>query len=293
MLDAAVFTMSDGARLPYRAWLPTGRPDAVILALHGFNDSRDAWEIPAPEFAQAGIAVYAYDQRGFGAAPGRGGWAGHEAMAADAAEIAELLRVRHPGSRLVLMGESMGGAVLMTLAASPRAPADVSYVLIAPAVWGRARMNIFLRATLWLSATFVPGLIVTRPPPTIKIVASDNRDAIIRLSSNPLTIKGTRVGTTNGLVGLMDAALAASERLDVPCLWLYGAHDDLVPKAATRTAWGRLRSPRVRRAYYPEGYHLLLRDLGRAAPIGDVIRWIADPAAPIQGETLVDAFMQD
>ena len=63
---ADAFVMSDGMRLPYRAWLPEGQPWAVVLALHGMNDSRDAWEYPAPDFASAGIAVFAPDQRGFG-----------------------------------------------------------------------------------------------------------------------------------------------------------------------------------------------------------------------------------
>src|SRR5580704_13095733 len=58
-----MFVMPDGMRLPYRAWLPNGPPKAVVLALHGMNDSRDAWEIPAPDFAAAGIAIYAPDQR--------------------------------------------------------------------------------------------------------------------------------------------------------------------------------------------------------------------------------------
>ena len=31
------------------------------------------------------------------------------------------------------------------------------------------------------------------------------------------------------------------------------------------------------RAFYPDGYHLLLRDLDRATPIDDVIAWIDDP----------------
>ena len=71
-----VFVMPDGARLPYRAWLPDGEPSAVVLALHGMNDSRDAWEIPAPDFAAAGVAVFSPDQRGFGDAPDRGHFAG-------------------------------------------------------------------------------------------------------------------------------------------------------------------------------------------------------------------------
>jgi alpha-beta hydrolase superfamily lysophospholipase len=293
-LDAAAFTMADGARLPYRAWLPQGRPSAVILALHGFNDSRDAWELPAPRFAEAGFAVYAPDQRGFGAAPLRGHWAGSDAMAADAAELAEFLRRRHPGSQLILMGESMGGAVLLKLATSPLAPRDCRYVFSAPAVWGRARMNILYRGMLWLGKTLVPGMTVSRPPPTIKIVASDNREALIRLSSNPLTIRNTLIGTTNGLVNLMDEALAATASFRGDGLFLYGAHDDLVPKEAMRTAWGRL-PPGARLSYYKHGYHLLMRDLERAAPISDVISWISNPGRvlPSGGEAAALGFLAE
>ena len=112
-----------------------------MLALHGFNDSRDAWEYPAAAFAAAGVAVYAPDQRCFGAAPGRGLWPGSDALVADAAEMAWQVRALHPGVKLVLMGESMGAAVLMVLATGALAPPDVAYALIAPAVWGRAQMN--------------------------------------------------------------------------------------------------------------------------------------------------------
>ena len=41
---------SEGS-LPARAWMPEGAPRAVVLALHGFNDSRDAWELAGPVFA--------------------------------------------------------------------------------------------------------------------------------------------------------------------------------------------------------------------------------------------------
>ena len=111
------FTMPDGASLPYRAWLPDGKPWAVVLALHGMNDSRDAWEYPAPGFARAGVAVFAPDQRGFGDAPGRGHWAGTTTMVDDARRMAMTLHRRYPHTKLIMMGESMGAAVLMVLAA--------------------------------------------------------------------------------------------------------------------------------------------------------------------------------
>ena len=199
----------------------------------------------------------------------------------DAAEMVALLRAAHPNTRFVVMGESMGGAVAMSLATSPEAPADVGYVLIAPAVWGRARMNLVYRGTLWLAATLVPGMILTRPPAVVRVIPSDNHEALLALARDPLTIKSTRVDTLKGLVDLMDRALAAAPALTASSLLLYGAHDDLVPPAATTATWRALPTEATRTAFYPNGYHLLLRDLGRAAPIGDTIAWIANPNAPL------------
>jgi pimeloyl-ACP methyl ester carboxylesterase len=66
------FVAADGQVLPLRKWLPDGGAKAVILALHGFNDYSNAFEGPGEAWAKRGIATYAYDQRGFGAAPERG-----------------------------------------------------------------------------------------------------------------------------------------------------------------------------------------------------------------------------
>ncbi len=278
------FTMPDGARLPYRAWLPAAAPHTVMLALHGFNESRDAWELPAPAFAAAGIAIYAPDQRGFGASPRRGIWPGAQALVDDAAVMAGLVHGLHPGAKLALMGESMGGAVLMSLAAAGGVPDAAGYVLLAPAVWGRARMNVMLRSGLWLAANLAPGVTVTGGG-LVRVRASDNRDALIRLARDPLTLRGTRFDTLSGLVDLMDLALASARRFNFPGLFLYGGRDELVPKEATAATWRRLPAGWAERggrtAFYPGGYHLLFRDLDRAKPIADAIAWIADRAAPL------------
>jgi acylglycerol lipase len=273
----ASFLMPDGVRLPYRVWLPEGPPSAVVLALHGMNDSRDAWEIPAPHFAEAGIAVFAPDQRGFGATAARGYWPGSNALAQDAAVMARLLRARYPGTRLFLMGESMGAAVLMHLATLPDAPRVDGYILVAPAVWGRAAMNPFLRAALWTASQLIPGYELTGG---VRVTATDNRAALIRLSTDPLTLHATRVDAVRGLVNLMDDALAAAPDFRAPALMLYGGKDELIPPRAIAATWRGLPDA-VQRAFYPNGYHLLLRDLDRAGPIGDVLSWIANPAAPL------------
>ncbi len=273
------FIMPDGTRLPYRAWLPGGDPWAVILALHGMNDSRDAWEYPAPGLTFAGVAMFSPDQRGFGATGTRGFWPGSNDMVNDVRAMVGLLRARYPHVRLYLMGESMGGAVLMQLATEPHPPPVDGYIVIAPAVWGRAEMNVFLRASLWLASNTVPGMRLTGAG-IVKVTASDNRAALRRLSTDPLTIHGTRVDAVRGLVDLMDTALAAAPRFQARSLFLYGGHDELIPPRATAATW-RALPPGPVRAFYPEGYHLLLRDIDRITPIDDILAWMRDQAAPL------------
>ena len=272
-----VFTMTDGTTLPSRRWLPPAgiRWAGVILALHGFSDSRDAWEIPAPGFASAGYAVFAPDQRGFGATATRGTWAGTAPMLDDAAQILAQLRARYPGQRLILMGESMGGAIALCLTARTPSPADAT-ILLAPAVWGRPEMGLLLASSLWLANGVAPGWHLTGHEIPLDIAASDNRDAILRFARDPLTLRDSPVRTLSGLVDLMDAAQAATPHLHGPVLILDGRRDQIVPPDATAAAWAKL-PPGVRRAFYLGGYHLLLRDQDRALVEADILAWLAAP----------------
>ncbi len=273
-----LFTLPDGARLPVRVWRPDGPVRGVVLALHGFNDSRNAWVLPGPVLAADGLLVYAPDQRGFGAAPGRGFWPGAATLVSDAGAMLQDLGRRHPGLPLYAMGESMGGAVLMTLAGQDTRPALAGWILLSPAVWDREAQGAVLTSGLWLVTHTVPSLTVTGGEVPIRVMASDNRAALIALARDPLTIRRTRFDGLSGLDDLMDMAQAAAARLPANTLVLYGAHDTLVPSGSVRRAWGAMPGS-VRRGLYWGGYHLLLRDLGRRAPTQDVIAWTRDTAA--------------
>jgi len=272
------FVMPDGARLPYRAWLPPGgsAPWAVVLALHGMNDSRDAWEMPAPEMAQAGIATIAPDQRGFGDATDRGIWPGVPALVADARAMARRTAARYPNAKLFLMGESMGGAVLMALAASPDPPKAAGWIFLAPAVWGRKEETVIERVALWVVSHATPTLALAGAP-GVKIRASDNNAALEQLWLDPLTLHQTRMDAVAGLVDLMDVALASAPRVREHSLFLYGGKDELVPKRAMVAAWQTLPLHGPELGYYPDGYHMLLRDKARSVRLADVESWMRDP----------------
>ncbi len=280
-LDHDHWRTPDGAALPIRIWMPTGQVRAVILALHGMNDYSNAFDGPGKALAARGIAVYAYDQRGFGQAPHPGYWSSAQAMAADLRDATALVASRFPGVPLYLLGESMGGAVVMVTVAGTPPPQVKGIILAAPAVWGRATMGFVERAALWLAYQVAPGWELTGQG--LHIQASDNIPMLRALARDPLVIKATRVDAIEGLVDLMDEAAAAAPHIRVPALILYGEKDQIIPPEAT---WAMIRHlPRTgaprRIALYPHGYHMLLRDLEARTVIDDIAAWVADPAAPL------------
>lgn len=274
--------MADGASLPMRVFLAE-KPRAAIVALHGFNDYSNAFSEPGPGpwLAERGIVVYAIDQRGFGRAPGRGLWAGDARMADDAASVVKLVRARHPGLPVYLLGSSMGGAVAMRAMVLPDPPEIDSLILAAPAVWGWRAMNDFYGVALWASAHLAPSYTLTGRG--LEIMPSDNIEMLRALGRDPLVIKETRIDTIYGLVNLMDNAYAAAPEIDVPVLLLYGANDQIVPAPPIARALAAMKGQGVDvvAACYPNGYHMLLRGLDRETVWKDIEAWIAAHDAPL------------
>jgi alpha-beta hydrolase superfamily lysophospholipase len=286
LIDGDAVVVADGARLPLRAWLPEGPPRAVLVAVHGFNDYGNSFAIPAETWAAEGLAVYAYDQRGFGAGVEPGVWPGVAALVDDLAEVTKAVRERHPHAPLYLVGVSMGGGVAMAALARGRVPEARGAVLVAPAVWGRETMNVFYRAALWAAAHTVPWLKVSGRG--LDIIPSDNVEMLRALGEDPLVIKETRIDALWGMVNLMDAALAAAPSIAKPLLILYGARDEIIPREPT----ARMLCPldgRYQVAVYGEGYHMLLRDLQAEVVHRDVAAWIESAARPLPSEAEAQA----
>ncbi len=279
---------ADRYRLPLRSWLPVAAgPTAVIVAVHGFNDYSNAFSGLAEPLNTAGIGLYAYDQRGFGATTDAGLWPGTPALTADLRAVLTVLGGRHPGVPLYVLGESMGGAVVLAATAAAPLPVDGA-ILVGPAVRGRAVIPLYQEAALWLMAHTVPWLQLTGRG--LDITPSDNIAMLRALGADPLVIKQTRVDAIWGIVELMDVALTSAPQMTTPSLIQYGALDEIIPPPATRVFLDRLPADgRHTVAIYQAGYHMLLRDLDARVPVADVIAWVGSPSAPLpSGADTVD-----
>jgi alpha-beta hydrolase superfamily lysophospholipase len=150
-------------------------------------------------------------------------------------------------------------------------------ILVAPAVWSRADMPLTYRAALFLAAHLMPGVILSNSAAgrVVTIVPSDNIEMLRALGRDPLFQKRTRTDTLYGLVDLMDEARNAPGLLHnpPPILFLAGARDQIIPVKPMEAVIAALGN-RAELRRYPDGYHMLLRDLQREKVQRDVADWV-------------------
>ena len=272
------FISFDGTELPLRVWLNQDGLDAarsIVIAVHGFNDYSKFIKNSAHYFNQHQIAVYAYDQRGFGNAPAKGRWSSTEAMTQDLKTLISLTAQKHPDLPIYILGHSMGGAVVIQAMAGNKHPDVAGAILVAPAVWARSTMPFYQEGALWIVAHTIPWYTVTGE--LLDIKPSDNIEMLKEQGRDPLVIKETRYDTIYGLQNLMDAAYAAADNYSLKTLVVYGHKDEVIPKEPVLDAFRRFPiepADKKQLILYENGYHMLLRDLEAENVMKDIVEWI-------------------
>jgi len=251
-----------------------------VVGLHGMNDYANAFHMAAPYWAEQGVTVYAYDQRGFGRSPERGIWPQEELMREDLRTAVDVARRLHPDATITVVGISMGGSVAISAFGSDRPPAADRLIASGPGLRGWGAMNPAYRASLWLSAHVRPGWVVRPPRRFVRIEPSDNIEMLQRSWADPLMMPTNRIDQVYGLVSLMESAHNRAPALpaSLPTLMSYGANDYVVPVDGVRRT-ARILPSHVRTVYYEKGFHMLLRDLQAVTVHEDYLAFMMDPQA--------------
>lgn len=106
------FISEDGLNVHVHEWLPEAAPRGVVQIAHGRAEHGGRYAPLARALNDIGFAVYANDHRGHGQTihgwPGDLGEKGWPRLVADMATLTRLLRGKHPGLPVILIGHSMG-----------------------------------------------------------------------------------------------------------------------------------------------------------------------------------------
>lgn len=264
---------------PVTTWSPPDSPRAVVVAVHGFGDYKNAFAEFGAYAAAHGVLVTAYDQPGFGEARERGRWLGTPALVAALDQAVMAAHRDHPDVPVFVLGESMGASVAMAaLAPRPNAPAVAGLILTAPAVWNGNDLPSAYRTTLRVLSSVLPMLRVSARH--VRVQASDNVEMLHALGRDPLYLRYTRLDAVAGLVDLMTESQKVASSIQLPMLVLLGARDQIVRPPASRRFVATLDPAHCSVATYLDGWHLLLRDHQREQVFADILAWVDGAPLP-------------
>jgi alpha-beta hydrolase superfamily lysophospholipase len=267
---------TNGERLATVEWIPD-EPRAVILGIHGYGGYGELTFRRAAAFWKTqGIATISYDQRGFGRNASFGYWPGPDGLIDDAVSISKQVRQRFPGIPMVVIGHSMGGGVIT--AAETRGMEADRLVLAGPAIWGGSLLNPIYRASAWIAAGLFPERRLSGKG-VVRIQASDNIEALRELGRDARYLAPPSARELHGLVILTDVAEEAADKVKTPSLMLLGSKDQIVVNSAARKTFDRFAGEK-HVVEYPDGWHLLFRDLQAEIVWQDVANWVLNGTAP-------------
>lgn len=257
--------------------------------MHGFSDHVGRYYGFFPHLAGAGIAVYAFDQRGWGQSVARPADRGHsgptsQVLSDIAAFITEVAVPAEPaGAPLFVMGHSMGGGEVLALASTPEYEETVvsrvrGWVLEAPFI-------DFPPAARPGALKVFAGRLAGRVLPRMKLANPIPPEDLTR---DPAVVQSLRddelchdTGTLEGLAGLLDrtAELSAGRyRLSsrVRSLWLGHGDMDKATCFDASKAWFDRQEQIPDREFrkYDGAFHQLHADTDRDAFYADVEKWI-------------------
>jgi len=112
---------------PFLFWSSTAEsPKGTVLCLHELGMHSGVFEDLAKKLRESGYAVYSMDLRGFGGWSDKGsqGQMNLKNTLADVKSASEAIKKKHPGSKVFLLGEAMGGA--LALEAASKYPDTIS-----------------------------------------------------------------------------------------------------------------------------------------------------------------------
>ncbi|KAI9737700.1 MAG: hypothetical protein M1818_005704 [Claussenomyces sp. TS43310] len=116
------FKLPDGVELYRKTWHPVDAPIAKLIFIHGFSDHINRYYSLFPSLAARGILCVGIDQRGWGRSvhqPSERGNTGPTSQILS--DVVALIKSQLPSPvPLFLMGHSMGGGEVLTLASTPQ-----------------------------------------------------------------------------------------------------------------------------------------------------------------------------
>ena len=264
----------DGTCLFTQAWQPeTEAPRGVVLLVHGHAEHSGRYAHVAKHLVEHGIAMYAYDHRGFGRSEGHPGLvASFDQLVDDLAQMVQTVRADMPADQpLHLLAHSMGGAVAILYGLDHSPPVD-GMILSSPAIDVSQNASGLLRSIAPLVGRLCPTLPTL--PRTADAISRD--PAVVRdAETDPFNYHGRLLaGTGAELLHASERIQSAAHRFTLPFFIFHGTADWITAPEASRAFYRRAASPDKTILLYDGLYHETMNEPEREQVLHGVTNWL-------------------
>ncbi|MEK7286299.1 MAG: lysophospholipase [Nitrospirota bacterium] len=256
--------------LSYRSAIPEN-PRAAILIVHGLSEHKGRYFRLQTELAEAGFSAWAYDQRGFGkSSGGRTDLVDYHDLLSDLQEMISFVRKAHPKLPLILLGHSLGGAVMATFCIDHGKEAD-GLILSAPAY----QFFPLPKMAHW-AGIFFYRFFPTVSIPYVKTRGELSHDPQIArdFQNDPLAQSSGTPRFYHEFRRMNRYLQDYADRITLPTLILQGTADTIVVPAGAERLYDRILSERKKLIFYDGFYHEPFNEIGRERVIADIVSFI-------------------
>jgi acylglycerol lipase len=269
-----VLGMTDARALV--SWQAPAQERAIILAVHGFGFNKYAYKQFAERMQDKGISTYALDVRGFG------DWAklksadnqlNLDAGVQDVKGLLRSLRASRPGTSIFLLGESMGGAVALHVAAESPELVD-GVISSVPSNNLRGRNLLALKVVLKVLVKPIGRVDIGR-----ELMSRATNDQTLRndlLADSDIKTKVSRSELLNFWNFMKSNHCAAMGISGTPVLMVQGDRDQLIDAEGTRQLFEELSTSDKSMMLIKGGSHLTFEEGQFSEPtIAQVTDWMS------------------
>jgi alpha-beta hydrolase superfamily lysophospholipase len=269
--DSKTFAGAGGVSLFRQVWRAAEPVRAVLVNIHGMGDHSGLYPTLVEHFQSRGITVHAMDLRGNGRSGGQRAYVERwEEFRGDLHRFLELVREEEAGRPVFLLGNSLGGLIVLDYALQH--PDGLRGVIAASPPLGRLGVPAPLLAL---------GRVFSRVWPRFSVrtgmdLSGLARDPVVTQTvlADPLFHRMGTARLSTEVAATIARVQAAAPDFPLPLLVLHGSEDRMVPPEGSREFMARVGQPDRELREYAGAYHVLFADLGYERVLTDVERWI-------------------
>lgn len=269
-IDSGYLTQTAGHRLYWQSQ-QTETPRAQLLLVHGIGEHSGRYHDIIPHFLQMGLNVFAYDHYGHGRSDGRRGTLDTpNRFIEDLLSMRKEMQRRAPQLPLIILGHSMGGAVVAKFLVQYQ---DTEHrpnyaILSSPAL----KTHLSFLATLGsnLMQALAPQFAITHH---LSMKVSHRPEINAQLKNDPLCHKKISASLSNFILNAGKLARAQAPYWKIPTLLLYAGTDFLVD-AKGSAQFAANASDKVEAYCFKDFYHEIFHEINPQPAYERMQKWL-------------------